>query len=430
MRADRPRTLPMRVCLDGHREAQITRGSTLARARSSSPRACEIQVDDGALSSVHFRLRAVPGGWWLDDAQSKNGTLVDGQRVDSIALRDGAVIEAGQTFFVFRACEAPPAGDVVHARELAGRPRGLGTLHPGLEDRFLSLARVASSRLPVLIRGETGTGKDLVARAIHELSARPGPLVAVNCASIPPDLLHAELFGARRGAYSGAIADRQGLARAADRGTLFFDEIAELPAGSQVSLLRLLQEHEVMPLGATQAVPVDLRFIAATHADVNAIGFRPDLLARLAGAVFTLPPLRERREDLGMLVAEFLEDCEAPADLSFSLAAARQVMHGAWRLNIRQLRHGVSAAVLSGDRQIDGARLSLDGLSPLSASDGSLAPRAARRGAVTGELLAGLLRTHAGNVSAVARVLATSRTQITRLMHRFGLDPWGNSARS
>jgi transcriptional regulator of acetoin/glycerol metabolism len=426
MRADRPRTLPMRVCLDAHREVRITRGDALA-FEITEPGVAELRVDDASLSGVHFRLRPMADGWWLDDAQSKNGTQVDGQRVDGVALGDGAVIEAGQTFFVFRSCPTHGSDDVVFARDLLTRPRGLITLHPGLADSFASLTRITPSELPILIRGETGTGKELVARAIHDLSGRPGALVAVNCASIPSDLLHAELFGARRGSYSGATMDRQGLARAADRGTLFFDEIAELSPSAQVTLLRLLQEREVVALGSTQAVPVDVRFIAATHADVHALGFRADLLGRLTGFVITLPPLRDRREDLGMLVAAFLDDNDAPADISLSLLAARRLMQGSWRLNIRQLRHSVTAAVLTGDRRIEGARFPVDEPPPPPAADP--APRSGRRGAVTAEELAELLRAHAGNVSAVARVLATSRTQIARLMRRFGVDPTGNSSR-
>jgi len=425
MRADRPHTLPLRVCLDDHDELRIVRGRALGSALVA-PRVRELQVDDPSMSSTHFRLRRIDGAWWLEDAPSRNGTAVDGVRVARGALRDGAVIEAGQSFFVFRTCETEASSELAIAAAIA-RPRGLVTLHPGLDDQLASLIRIAPAPLAVLIRGETGTGKELVARAIHEVSRRPGALVAVNCAAIPLDLLHAELCGARRGAYSGATSDRLGFVRAAEGGTLFLDEIAELAPGAQVTLLRILEERAVVPLGATQPVPVDVRFLSATHADVHAIGFRPDLLGRLAGFVIALPALRDRREDLGLLVASFLDDCGAPPDVSFALAAARRLMHGAWRLNIRQLRNSVTAAVLTGDRRIEAAHLPVDEL-PVAGADRASPSRPGQRSTITAEQLASLLRAHAGNISAVARALATSRTHVTRLMRRLGVDPSGNAS--
>jgi DNA-binding NtrC family response regulator len=432
LRADRPRVLPVRVCLDGVDEVRIVRGDTFdAVPRETGVQ--EIRIDDPSLSGLHFRLRQDGGAWWIDDARSRNGTMVDGRRIERTErteLRDGAVIEAGHTFLVFRRCATLVSGDTTYARDvIRTTPRGLATMHPVLEDRFTSLARITPSQLPVLIRGETGTGKELIARAVHQLSGRSGLLVAVNCASIPPDLLHAELFGARRGSYSGATSDRHGLARAADQGTLFFDEIAELSPRSQVTLLRLLQEREVVPLGGTQAISVDVRFIAATHADVHSFGFRADLLGRLSGFVIALPPLRERREDIGLLIASFLDDSDAAPDMHLSLPAARKLLLAAWLLNIRQLRHALSAAVLTGNRRLESEQLSFDDRSATSRSPepAAAAPVRSSTARVSAAELGALLRTHAGNISAVARALSTSRTQVTRLMRRFGLDPAGNT---
>lgn len=436
MRADKPRSLPMRVCLDDTDEVRIVRGDALAAVRdAAAPRSLTIRIDDGSLSSQHVRMIRGEAGWSVEDAGSRNGTLIDARRLGSgecYALHDGAVIECGQTFLVFRAHHAQVAADTVHARERAQvLPKGLVTMNPALEDSFAALERVTRSPLPVLIRGETGTGKELVAHAVHQLSQRTGPMVAINCASIPSDLLHAELFGARRGSYSGATADREGMVRAADGGTVFFDEIAELAPASQVTLLRLLQEHEVIPLGGTRAIAVDVRFVAATHADVHAIGFRTDLLGRLSGFVIKLPPLRDRREDIGLLIAAFLDECGADPELSFSLAAARKVMCGDWRLNIRQLRHAITAAVLSGDRRLEGERFRFDdtydrAAASLAPAARPVAPASGVRGRVGADELGELLRLHRGNLSAVARALITSRTQVTRLMRRFNLDASGS----
>jgi transcriptional regulator with PAS, ATPase and Fis domain len=190
--------------------------------------------------------------------------------------------------------------------------------------------RIAPSSVPLLVRGETGTGKELMARAIHEASERRGAFVPVNCGALPRDLLESELFGHRRGAFTGASGDRSGLVRRAHRGTLFLDEIAELPPDSQVALLRVLQEGEVRPVGACEEITVDVRIVAATHQDLReriASGrFREDLYARIAGFEITMPPLRERREDLGMLIATLL--VPSPRDRDQLVPAARAVMAG------------------------------------------------------------------------------------------------------
>src|SRR5262249_27344255 len=161
-----------------------------------------------------------------------------------------------------------------------------------------------------LIEGETGTGKEVIARAIHGLSGRPGPLVAVNCAALAPSIVQSELFGYRKGAFSGAADDRLGLIRSADRGTLLLHEIGDLAAPAQAAILRALQERRVMPVGSTGEVAVDVRFCAATHRRLQELvrsgDFREDLLARLSGFVIRVPPLRERREDLGLLISTII----------------------------------------------------------------------------------------------------------------------------
>src|SRR5262249_4252107 len=161
--------------------------------------------------------------------------------------------------------------------------------------------------LSILLLGETGTGKEVLARSLHALSQRPGPFIAVNCGAIPENLVEGQLFGHVRGAFSGALKDEPGLVRAAQGGTLLLDEIGDLPASSQAALLRVLQESEVRPVGSTQTVKVDVRIIAATHRPLESLikgnAFRHDLYARLAGFRFELAPLRKRKVDLGLLIA-------------------------------------------------------------------------------------------------------------------------------
>jgi len=182
----------------------------------------------------------------------------------------------------------------------------MATFSPGLAYAFGTLARLSARPISILLRGETGTGKEVIASAIHELSRRRGDFIAVNCGALPATLLESELFGHQRGAFSGATADRRGLVRSADGGTLFLDEIGELPIGSQAAFLRVLQEHEVVPVGHDRPIAVDLRVIAATLRDlsgaIDAGRFRSDLYARIAGHVVELPALRERREDLGLVI--------------------------------------------------------------------------------------------------------------------------------
>jgi transcriptional regulator of acetoin/glycerol metabolism len=287
-------------------------GRGAARTLRDSAGAATLEIPDAQMSSSHARIVRDAAQWILEDAGSMNGTRVNGEPAARHALRDGDVIELGQTLLVFRELEDDAAGRPrsLDASALVGVEPGFATLDPGLARRLERLARVAPSPLSILLLGETGTGKEMLARGLHALSGRPGPFVAVNCGAIPQNLVESHLFGHVRGAFSGALKDEPGLVRSAHDGTLLLDEIGDLPASSQAALLRVLQEGEVRPVGSAHTTQVDVRVLAATHMPLEDLvergTFRRDLYARLAGYTFTLPPLRERRVDLGLLIAALL----------------------------------------------------------------------------------------------------------------------------
>jgi transcriptional regulator with GAF, ATPase, and Fis domain len=302
---------------------------------------------------------------------------------------------------------------------------------------------VAKADLSVVLSGESGTGKEVLARAVHGISGRSGAFVAVNCGALPDELVESELFGSRKGAYSGATEDRPGLVRSADRGTLLLDEIGDLPLSSQAAFLRVLQEREVVPVGATRPVPIDIRLIAATHRDLEALivkgKFREDLFARISGVKVTLPPLRERREDLGLLIATLLARTgTAPDDVSFDVEAARVLFRYRWPRNIRELEKALAGAVVLAngapisakhllDAGVDPTRVWDDGETVDRDLDEDVGPIDERN--LTDDdrrlrdELTRLLGEHKGNISQIARVKGKARMQIQRWCKRFRLDP-------
>lgn len=219
------------------------------------------------------------------------------------------------------------------------------------------LAKLASANVPVLVQGESGTGKDIVARMIHAASPwRTGPWVKVNCPAIPGTLLESELFGYEKGAFTGALKSKQGLFQAADGGSVFLDEVGELPLELQAKLLRVLQEKEVRPVGSNQRVKVDVRVIAATNRDLEAAykngTFRKDLYFRLNVVTVHVPALRERRSDIPMLVHWFLERYTPGSGLQVSSAAMKSLMQYDWPGNVRELENCIERAVALGNGRI------------------------------------------------------------------------------
>jgi sigma-54 dependent transcriptional regulator, acetoin dehydrogenase operon transcriptional activator AcoR len=436
LRAAEPLAPSSRHVLHGIDEVEIRRGEAPAVERGER---LVLHHADPWLSSVHGRLRCQRGVWSLEDAGSKNGVFRNGVRVDRAALADGDVLEMGHSFFVFRAAQAHVQALDVSAQQLAPQAHGMSSLSSTLAARFSEVTRAAGASLPVVIQGESGTGKELIARAVHALSGRRGQLVAVNCGALPRTLIESELFGFKKGSFSGAQQDKPGLVAASDGGTLFLDEIAELPLESQAVLLRVLQEREVLPIGATQPQRIDLRVVCATHRDLDAEvaggRFRADLHARLSGFTLRLPALRERREDMGLLVSALLERLAPGRALVFSHAAARALFTRSWPGNVRELERALELSTV----MASGTTLELaeapPAQRPIGMAGGTAGGTAGESSApVEAEAqlpaadrerrarLEGLLREHRGNVTHVARAMGAAREQVYRWIKRLGLD--------
>jgi len=435
MECRRPLAVPERFSMAEVDRVSLGRGRDRdhARQRSGGHATLRVEIPDGWMSSDHAEFERGATFWTLVDKGSKNGTFVNGKRIERVTLRDGDLVEVGSSILLFRDKVRREIGDEIDvtAGDLAERSAGMATLAVELGRDFAALERVAVSDLPMLVLGETGTGKEVTAQAIHELSNRRGKFVGVNCGAIPDQLVESELFGHKKGAFSGAVEDAPGLVRQADGGTLFLDEIAELPAQSQVALLRVLQENEVRPVGGTGPVSVDVRVVAATHQPLEkkiAEGaFREDLFSRLNGMTVRLPPLRERREDVGLIIGTLLSRAagDKAADVTFTRSAARALFHYSWPRNIRELDMALrSALALAGKDAIEPKHLPTHIAGAESAE--APAPRDAKPLSPEDQelklALHDALTEQSGNVSAVARAMGKAPVQIRRWLKRFGLD--------
>ncbi|MEQ1572468.1 MAG: sigma 54-interacting transcriptional regulator [Myxococcota bacterium] len=318
--------------------------------------------------------------------------------------------------------------EVVRLRAEAGASRtGLVGDSPPMRELRARLARVAPTEVPVLVHGETGTGKELVARAVHAGSRRASsPFVACNAGSLDDGLSSSELFGHEAGAFTGAASRRRGLFELAHGGTLFLDEVGDLSPRVQVGLLRALQEGEIRRLGGESAVRVDVRVVAATHRDLRAAvragAFREDLYYRLCGATLTAPPLRDRPEDLPALVARFLDEAGRPG-LPVRADAWDAALRYRWPGNVRELRAEVVRWTVFADREVTRATLSPELAGAGAPSTGAIgvgtlagAVEAAERAAV-----AAAWASTGGNVAATARVLDVDRNTVKRKLRAHGL---------
>jgi DNA-binding NtrC family response regulator len=392
------------------------------------------------ISRRHAELRPGLGGvLCLADLESRNGTRVNGERSElPIPLGHQAVVRLGDVLGVI---DAPSDATFEDGDVLPGGSPAMCAARRLLE-------RAASDRAPVLVLGETGAGKERVARELHERSGRLGEYVALSCAELSPELIESELFGHERGAFTGAGGAKPGLFTAAHGGTLFLDEIGELPLELQSKLLRVLQEGEVRPLGSTRTQQVDVRVVAATNRDLPALvekgGFRRDLYARLAFWELCLPALRERRQDIlewvGLLLERWNEDRHAEAELHFLPDAAERVLLHPWHDNLRGLGRLVHRLASFASEQPIGVRtlaLALPELGPAGESpftesappppgpatappQGSVLPKA-RRGVPTRDEFLAAYEASGRSVRATAKHFARDRRQIYRWLDGFGV---------
>ncbi len=305
---------------------------------------------------------------------------------------------------------------------------GIVTRNPEFEAVLSRSKLVASGDASVLIRGESGTGKELLARAIHRASPRRDrPFMAINCGAIPEALLESELFGHVKGSFTGAGRDHEGLIQSSNGGTVFLDEIGDMPVPLQVKLLRVLQERTVRPVGSTQSVAVDVRIVSATHRDLEAAirdgQFREDLYYRLNVVSFTLPPLRERREDVPLLAGHFLTQIARKYNKTvnaFSADALQRLVKYDWPENVRELVNVVEQVVaLTTSAVVSPALVE----SALRTQATELDSFEQARGQFERDYLARLLKMTSGNVTHAARLAKRNRTEFYKLLHRHHLDP-------
>ncbi len=411
--------------------------STRAELTVGTAEGNDLRLTDPSVSRHHCVIESTPAGVRVRDLGSTNGTVVGACRVDSGLLAPGAALALGDTTLVLERA----SGEITEP--VAGEDVFGGFLGASVAIRrlFALLPRLAASDSTVLIEGETGTGKSLLADAIHHQSARAAaPFVVVDCSAIPPTLIESELFGHERGAFTGAHQARAGYFEAASGGTVFLDEIGELPLELQPKLLRVLEERVVRRIGARDPTRVDVRVIAATNRDlrqeVNRGSFRSDLWYRLATVKLTIPPLRDRPEDIPRLVEHFWSELapdaasHPPRELVERLARLR------WPGNVRELRSAVERAILFDDPTAmpDGEHDGDHDGGPDHAHTGPGAPdpsqpfRAAKARATEAwerAYLGALITAHGGNISRAARAARMNRNHLRDLLVRHRIPVTG-----
>ena len=420
----------------GAAESREVRGESL---RVGSGKKCELVLEDDTVSRVHFEISVDLHGFRLRDLESTNGTFVDGARARDVYLRPQARIRAGRTELVF-----VPMGDCSEERLPARSSFGLLVgASPPMLDIYARIERVAASETTVLIEGESGTGKELVAAAIHGASRRrQGPLVVFDCSAVPSGLIESELFGHERGAFTGAVARRDGALAEADGGTLFLDEVGELPIELQPKLLRALEQREARAVGGDRPRRFDVRIIAATNRDlaleVNRGTFREDLYYRVAVVRLKLPPLRERTSDVPLLVRSMLlrmfpkEPARAQALFdAIAPGAWSKLAAYPWRGNVRELKNAVERAVTLSP---SAAPQDLDLLAAISSNEGIPTGRRGEAQTIGGSFneqrriiveeferrfLTSVLAAHDGNLARAARAAGLDRSYFKRLLRKY-----------
>ena len=371
-------------------------------------------LTDPTVSRYHLEATRVSGGILLRDLGSTNGTYAGAVRIDSAVVPPGTNVTIGGTTLRFEdgARKTAPALQATTLGRMVASSRQMLAL-------FADIDRIAAARSPVLVVGESGTGKELVASALHDRSKRPDELVAIDCGAIPSGLLSSELFGHERGAFTGADRTHAGAFERAGRGTVFLDEIGELPFADQATLLGVLERRRFRRVGGDAEIELRARVVAATNrdlrAEVNHNKFRHDLYYRLAVVVLRLPALRERPEDIDLLVAYFARELGVTGALEdvFGATVLDHWRRRAWPGNIRELRNAVESAIVMGP-PVDGSQAS----GPVTPYKQARADSSAR---FELEYVTRVMEVAEGNVSRAARLAAMDRSHLIDLLRRHGV---------
>jgi DNA-binding NtrC family response regulator len=387
----------------------------------------QLVLRDNTVSRHHCRISATEAGFLLRDLGSTNGTVVNGMRVQSALLDASVELLLGKSVVRFEILDeeiSAPLSEIEHFGPVLGAS-------PLMRRLFALLPRIASADTTVLIEGETGTGKGLLAEAIHQASPRAsGPFVEIDCGAIPPNLIESELLGHERGSFTGAHATRIGAFEVASGGTIFLDEIGELPLDMQPKLLRVLERRQVKRIGSDALIPVDVRIIAATnrnlHQEVNHGRFRQDLFYRLHVVKLRVPALRERRGDVPLLASHFYRQFVGADDARPPAALLATLLRHDWPGNIRELRNAIERSVLLGDpalwQAIGASGGAADQESELTVQvDENASFRAAKEQVVSRwerAYVRELLERHEGNLSQAARAVRMDRNHLRELLRR------------
>jgi two-component system response regulator AtoC len=395
----------------------------------------DVRLADELASRVHLRVGVEAGQLWVEDLGSSNGTFLRGERLSPgarAALLPGEAVTIGFTHLMVQRRRASVPARPARADALVTQSEAMRQLYQ-LAERAAS-GRTAAGLVNVLILGETGVGKEVMASWLHRNSPRAeGPFVCINCAALTEGLLESELFGHEKGAFTGATQAKLGLLETAARGTVFLDEIGEMPAALQTKLLRALENREITRVGGLAPRAIDVRFVAATNrdleAEVTAKGFRQDLYYRLNGITLTIPPLRARSDEIEPLARHFLAEAagaagRAPPALSPE-AAARLRAH-TWPGNVRELRNVIERALILGDGgEIGAAALPLPaGAAPLPAGAAAPAPEEAGLSPHDRDERQRILEAMAafgGNQTRAARKLKMARGTLIERLKRYGV---------
>ncbi len=414
-RAERRSTLVIRWC--GRSPPPFTRleKNRLTLGRSSSS---DVVLDASGISRDHAVVTRQGPVYALADAGSTNGTFLNGERIQHAVLAANDVVRLGELVGVLSWVEsdADPSEDLVVI--------GDAVFGPGLRHVLDALKKAAPTRLPLVVVGETGTGKEVIARTLHARSGRAGPFHAVNCAALPPSLAEAELFGYRTGAFTGAEHAATGHLRAAHAGTQLLDELADHELPVQAKLLRALQDSEITPLGEPRSVSVDLRVVAACQQQpselVQSGRLREDLVMRLSGLTLTLPPLRERRTDIALLCDHFIARFAGDTTPALEARALERLLIYRWPGNVRELELTLQRlfTLHAGEPILRRAMLPPamregSGVTPTPRDDPS--PRLTRKEHDLAALVQELRR-NGGNVAAAASAIGISRQRAYRVM--------------